>query len=97
MKKPLPLGSIVRLNNGEVKLMIISRAPLHTQNNTVGYYDYSSCIYPKGQTNEQVLFFNHEDIAEVYFEGYVDEQEKVFQKQYEEKIKNVPYPKLGVK
>ena len=89
-------GSVVRLKNGEVKLMIISRAPLHNQEGVIGYFDYSACIYPNGQTDQQVNFFNHENIDEIYFKGYVDEQEELFQEQYDEKIESVPYPKFNV-
>lgn len=92
----LPLGSVVRLNNGDIKLMIISRAPLYEQEEVIGYFDYSACIYPTGQVESQTYFFNNENIEKVYFEGYKDEQEELFQKQYEEKIKEVQYPKLSI-
>lgn len=92
----LPLGSVVRLKNGNIKLLIISRAPLYEQNDVIGYFDYSACIYPTGQVEEQTYFFNNENIEKVYFEGYKDEQEELFQKQYEEKIKEVQYPKLSI-
>lgn len=52
----LPLGSVVRLKNGDVKLMIISRAPLSEENNMIGYYDYSACMYPMGQVDEKIYF-----------------------------------------
>src|SRR5699024_3962158 len=94
--KILPIGSVVSLNEGKVKLIIISRAPLHNKDGVIGYFDYSACIYPTGPTNQQAYFFNHEDIAEVYHEGYVDEDEELFQNQYEEKIKEVPYQKINV-
>ena len=94
--KILPIGSVVRLNEGEVKLMIINRAPLHNKDGIIGYFDYSACVYPTGQTDQQAYFFNHEDIEEVYHEGYVDEDEELFKKQYEDKIKEVPYPKFNV-
>lgn len=92
----LPLGSVVKLKNGDIKLMIISRAPLYEQDGVIGYFDYSSCIYPTGQVENQTYFFNNENIEKVYFEGYKDEQEKLFQKQYEDKIKEVQYPKLSI-
>lgn len=92
----LPIGSVVKLKNGEVKLMIINRAPLYNQNGEIGYFDYSACIYPNGKVEDQVYFFNDENIQKVYFEGYKDEQEELFQKEYKEKIKNVKYPKFKI-
>lgn len=92
----LPIGSVVRLNEGSVKLMILNRAPLHNKDDVIGYFDYSACLYPGGQTDQQAYFFNEEDIDEVYHEGYVDKEEKEFQKEYQDKIKSVPYPKFNV-
>lgn len=92
----LPIGSVVRLKNGDVKLMILNRAPLYNKEGVIGYFDYSACVYPFGKVEEQVYFFNDENIEEVYFEGYTDEQEEQFQKAYEEKIKQVNYPKFTI-
>ena len=56
MNEILPIGTIVRLKNGEHKLMIISRAPLYNNNGTVGYFDYSAYLYPTGQADQQAFF-----------------------------------------
>src|SRR5690625_3134145 len=92
----LPIGSVVKLNNGDEKLMIINRAPLYNQNGEIGYLDYSACIYPNDKVADQVYFFNDENIEDVYFKGYIDEQEELFQQEYEDKIKNVKYPKFKI-
>lgn len=92
----LPLGSVVQLKNGDVKLMIISRVPLYEQDGKIGYFDYSACIYPTGQVEEKTYFFNRENIEKVYFEGYKDKQEELFREKYEENIKDVKYPKLSI-
>ena len=42
-------------------------------------------------------FFNHEDIEEICFKGYVDEMEKEFLKQYELQKDKIKYPKLKIK
>lgn len=94
--KLLPIGSVIQLNEGEVKLMILNRAPLYNREGTIGYFDYSAVLYPVGQTDQQVFFFNQEDIKEVFHEGYVDEEEKQFQAEYAEKIAKVPYPKFNI-
>lgn len=94
--KLLPIGSVIRLDNGDVKLMILNRAPLYNKNGVIGYFDYSACIYPSGKVEEQVYFFNHENIAEIYFEGYQDEEEALFQERYRSKIKNISYPHFKI-
>ncbi|MGN0290427.1 MAG: DUF4176 domain-containing protein [Lachnospiraceae bacterium] len=92
----LPLGSIVQLKEGEKKLMIISRVPLYNNKGTIGYFDYAGCLHPIGQNGNQTFFFNKEDIEEVFFEGYVDEEEEKYQNIYEKEMVQVTYPKLTV-
>jgi len=65
--------------------MILNRAPLHNKDGNIGCFNYSGCVYLAGQTNQQAHFFNHQDINEVYHEGYVDVEEKLLQKQYKDK------------
>lgn len=92
----LPLGSVVRLKEGERKLMIISRAPLYNDRGTIGYFDYAGCLHPVGQNGQQTFFFNKEDIEEIFFEGYIDEQEEKYQEIYGKEMKKVTYPKLSI-
>lgn len=96
MKKILPIGSIVSLLDSSQKIMIINRAPLYNQMGKIGYFDYSACIYPTGQTDSHVYFFNEEDIDKIYFEGYSDESEIKFRKVYEQTIAKTDYPKLHI-
>lgn len=93
----LPIGSIVELKNGSQKIMIINRGALFNNEGIIGYFDYSACLYPFGQTDQTVLFFNEEDIETVVFEGYKDIEEVAFCEQYEKRIKDVPYPQLHLK
>lgn len=93
----LPIGSMVRLNNGKRKLMIISRTPLTVEDGVTGYYDYGACLYPDGQVNQTMFFFNSEDIAEICCKGYCDELELQFREKYEEAIGKITYPKFTVK
>ncbi|WP_312503355.1 DUF4176 domain-containing protein [Lacrimispora sp.] len=91
----LPIGTVVQTKNGNVKLMIVGRAQLFNNNGTIGYFDYSALIYPEGVTKEQEFaFFNHEDIKEIYFEGYRDDVEIKFAEKYDENIQKSLYPKL---
>jgi len=93
----LPIGSIVHLKDGNIDLMITSRAQLFNDKGRLGYFDYAAVFYPTGVTEEnKFVFFNREDIQAVIFEGYRNEEEKHFSKHYDEEILKVPYPKLGV-
>lgn len=92
----LPIGSVVQLKNGNVKLMILNRAPLYNSEGVIGYFDYSACIYPTGKLDAGLYFFNRENIEEIYFEGYKDEQEERFREEYEKKLKNINYPKFSI-
>lgn len=96
MQNILPIGSIVRLKNGQEKLMILNRAPLFNNEGVLGYFEYSACIYPNGQTGQNVFFFNEEDIEEVLFEGFKDADEETFCDTFNEKIEKTPYPKFHV-
>lgn len=90
----LPLGSVVKLKNGKINIMVISRTPLSSQNGTIGYFDYGACLYPRGMVTPEVVFFNQEDIEEILFVGYRDSLEDAFCEKYCQEIKTIKYPKL---
>ncbi len=76
-KDLLPVGSIVRLKEGERKLMICGRIVLQEGGEQI--YDYVSCLYPQGITDgEGMYFFNRDAIEEVYFIGFQDREEMDF-------------------
>ncbi len=73
----LPLGSIVVLNNGYKKLMVIGRKQLQGVEEKL--WDYMGILYPEGYLGEGYTFlFNHSDINHVIFEGYTDLEEDAF-------------------
>lgn len=42
-------------------------------------YDYIGCFYSEGYINPKYTFvFNHEDIEEIIFVGFIDEEEEAF-------------------
>lgn len=92
----LPLGSVVNLKKGDgTKVVIIGRLTLTEDNGVKGYFEYSSVVYPTGIVDaNQLLFFNSEDINEVFHTGFSDEQEK--QLQQEIKQLDIEYPRLSV-
>ena len=94
MVKLLPIGSVVQLKNGQVKIMIINRYPLYDNKGELGYFDYSACVYPYGNTDNQVCFFNQTDIDKVWFEGYIDESEEELQKVFKKSRNQILYPKF---
>lgn len=70
MKTLLPIGSVVRLQEGEKSLLIIGILQLDDEGNE---YDYIACLYPEGYIDADTFFlFNTEDIADVRFVGLVD-------------------------
>ncbi|HEO1316859.1 TPA: DUF4176 domain-containing protein [Streptococcus agalactiae] len=92
MEKILPIGSVITLKNGSLKVMIIARYPLYKYKNRIGYFDYSGCIFPSGVTDNQTYFFNNDDIEKVWFTGYIDENELKAQKVFKEQIDKIEYP-----
>ncbi len=78
--KFLPIGSVVRLKNGEMRLMIVSYLIFSagTEKNKK-MYDYGGCGFPEGIIESKyAVGFNHEDIEEVVFKGLVDEEQEKF-------------------
>lgn len=58
--KELPLGSIVYLKEGTVKMLIIGRSNLisEQENKTPILFDYSAVMYPLGFIGEEKVFFS---------------------------------------
>lgn len=79
MEKYLPIGTVVVLNNGTKKIMIYGRKQLAADDGVE--YDYVACLYPEGNISDDYTFlFNHENIKEVIFTGFSDDEEQDFQK-----------------
>lgn len=76
-KDMLPIGSIVRLIEGERRLMICGR--IVSQAGSDKIYDYVGCIYPQGiEDADNMYFFNRDAIEEVFFIGFQDKEELMF-------------------
>lgn len=74
----LPIGTIVLLKDGEKKLMINGVMQSDIAENGKEY-DYLGILYPEGHIGDQFQYlFNHEDISEIIFRGYEDEERKEF-------------------
>lgn len=89
----LSIGSVVYLEGGEEKLMIMGLGQVVEQNDQQVYFDYVACKYPQGIDPDEVYYFNKEDVDEVVFEGYRDEEESRFETLYDEWVADKKYPK----
>jgi len=67
----LPLGSILYLEGATSKLMVVGRGPVFESDNEPVYSDYVGVVYPEGINPEDAIFFNHENIDKVVFEGFI--------------------------
>ena len=71
----LPLGSVVNLKGNSHKLMVISCAVLvKNDEGETEYYDYSGCLFPEGLQGSVFVYFNHEEIENVYFRGFENDE-----------------------
>ena len=88
MKDLLPIGSVVLLKEAEKSLVIIGTMQVDDENNQ---YDYISCIYPEGYIDAETFFlFNHEDIDDVKFVGFINAESQT----YNQALKNEEYNRL---
>ena len=79
-KKWLPLGSVVILDGGIQKLMIISRGMVIPIKDKEYVFEYGGCVYPQGLVSDRVFYFNEEDIQEIVFKGFADVDDERMEK-----------------
>ena len=49
-----PIGTIILLNEGKRKIMILNRGSLcKNEEGEINYFDYSGCIYPVGHQRKK--------------------------------------------
>ncbi len=78
IKGLLPIGTVVLLKNGEKRLMIAGIKQMDVENSGKEY-DYYGVMYPEGHVGEDFQYlFNHEDISEIYFKGFEDNERVEF-------------------
>lgn len=78
IKDLLPIGSVVRLHDGEKRLMIIGIMQSDASGNGKEY-DYLGILYPEGHIGDQFQYlFNQEDIEDVIFRGFEDDERVEF-------------------
>ena len=77
-RKYMPIGSVVLLKKATKKLVIIGYTPTDPSfKNKI--YDYLAVPFPEGYVDfNKLIAFNHEDIADVYYLGYSDNETVLF-------------------
>lgn len=87
-QKYLPIGTVCVLKGASKKLMITGFC-IKSSEEDEKIYDYLGCLYPEGViSSETNLLFDHEQIENVFYMGYSDDEEKSFKKKLDELIKN---------
>jgi hypothetical protein len=78
-KEFLPVGSIVTLKKTIKSLMIIMRVVqvADEEKSELIYFDYGAILFPEGMIDDNIVYFNQEDILRVNFEGLKNEEEKL--------------------
>lgn len=75
-EKYLPIGTICQIK-GNINFIMIKGYYGRTYNNIIKSYDYIGCKYPEGDLLENHnVFFNHEDILSIIFNGYESDEFK---------------------
>ena len=78
MKDFLPVGSVVRLEDGKELIAIVGFAQAEPGDDTP-VYDYAGVPYPLGYLGpDDMLLFNSSDIEETLFTGFLNEKGKIF-------------------
>jgi hypothetical protein len=87
----LPLGSVVVIRGGVKKTMIIARGLAATIQSEPNIFDYGGCLYPEGLLGDNILYFNHADIAKIVFEGFNDEDNIMMVEAINSWMEKTPY------
>ena len=86
----LPIGSVVLLKGAIKKLMIVGYAQQVKNNDekskdTSKIWDYAASLYPEGYiSSDQIFLFDHSQIEQVFYKGYIDDEQKEFIKKVNE-------------
>ena len=77
-EKYLPVGTVCLLQNGTKKAMITGFC-VKSPDTEDRVFDYIGCLYPEGViSSDQNLLFDHNQIAQVFYKGYICEEENEF-------------------
>lgn len=82
----LPLGSVVKLNKSKNDVWVMVKDKYVKSDNLQRYVEYSGIVYPDGQIEDIEIYFNSEDIHQIFFEGYKDQDEENYFNQIREEL-----------
>ena len=66
----LPIGSVVQLQRGAHKIMIVARGVTEDRDGDTWFIDYNGVSYPEGYNYDHIMCFAEKDIEKVCFRGY---------------------------
>ena len=79
----LPLGTVVTLNGGSRRVMVVGRVQRDARTGII--YEYGACPWPQGMVDgSDLIVFNHGDVAQVHANGFVDVRETIWQRPLDE-------------
>lgn len=88
-KEFLPVGSVVLLKGGTKRIMVTGFCSVDN-NDQEKMYDYTGCLYPEGIINSnEICLFDNNQIEQVFFKGYVDEEETKFKEDLNKTLANM--------
>jgi hypothetical protein len=74
----LPLGTVLKLQGSDKPVMVISRGVVLERAGQREWYKYGACLWPEGSNASSMACFNDEQIGELLFCGYADDQEHAY-------------------
>ena len=87
----LPLGSVVILNEGDKKIMIVGRLQKNIETQEI--FDYAAVLWPEGMMDSKRLYlFNHKDIQCLYFVGLQDVEEFNYRIELDHQYNQLSHP-----
>lgn len=87
----LPIGSVVTLEGGTKRVMIygIAQKLMDDEGHEVSY-DYISVPYPEGNMGPEFQYmFNHDQIAQIHYEGFTDAEHQAFVEEFSDYLENL--------
>lgn len=87
-KNFLPVGSVVRLKDAKMNIIVIGYTPI--EKNKTEIWDYLGAMWPMGViSSDRNLLFNRDQIETIVFEGFSNDEEKDFRAKLEKAVAEI--------